>query len=181
LSLVIRIQKLFFSISILLCLSGHGQTNQTQKTDSLVKKLRKEFQAINSDTTLKTVSLEDDEFMEEATDGGGELSGFLKNKSLVKIVEHVGISHGNRTREFYFKDNKLFFVFSKFESFMQTNNGLDLSKLKTSFEGRYYFNNEKLVTRKTKGENSLGAEPLNGKELVDLAKKNSNLLSKKKP
>ena len=179
--MVIRIQKIFFSISILFCLSGYGQTNQTQKTDSLIKKLRKEFQAINSDTTLKTILLEGDEFMEQATDGGGELSGYFKNKSLVKIVEQVGISHGNRTREFYFKDNKLFFVFSKFESFMQTNNGLDLSKVKTSFEGRYYFSNEKLVMKKTTGENSLGAEPLNGKELVDLAKENSKLLSKKKP
>jgi len=115
--------------------------------------------------------------------GGGELTGYYKKDSVVKIVEWIGLSYGNRTREFYFKENKLFFVYEKFESFVHNDktNELDLTKVKTTFEGRYYFNNKKLIDQKNSGkrtfeENESGME----EELQTSAEENINLLNKKR-
>jgi hypothetical protein len=140
-------------VLLFLLISGlalHGQTRQ-----DINKNIRKQFQEINADTTLKKMSLEDEEFLENVPDGGAELVGFFKGDLIVKVSEWIGLSYGNRTREYYYKHDKLFFIFEKFESFVQNKNGeLDHGKVKTSFEGRYYFDNEKLVEQKISGKRS---------------------------
>src|ERR1700730_4262101 len=98
----------------------HFPANSQVKSD-LIKIIHKDFQSINADTTLRKVELEEDEFLENTPDGGGQLIGFYKENNLVKIFEWIGLSHGNRTREFYFNHNKLFFVYEKFESFVVNN------------------------------------------------------------
>src|SRR5437762_989578 len=169
-----KVQKLILSILIVSCLSSYGQT-----TDVIIKKTRSDFKMINSDTTLKKITLEDEEFSEHATDGGGELTGYFRNNSLLKIVEWIGLSYGNRTREFYLKNNNLFFVFEKFEAFLETDSGLDHLKVKTIFAGRYYFNNGKLISEKTSGENKL-ADKTSAQDLLDQTKDYIKLLNKKK-
>jgi len=169
-----KIQNFILYILIFSCFTSYGQT-----TDVVIKKIRDDFKIINSDATLKKITLEDEEFLEHATDGGGELTGYFRNNSLVKIVEWIGLSYGNRTREFYLKNNDLFFVFEKFEAFIQTDSGLDHSKVKTIFTGRYYFNNGKLISEKITGENKL-ADKTSAQDLLDQTKDYSKLLNKKK-
>jgi uncharacterized protein YuzB (UPF0349 family) len=125
-------------ILVFLGLSSYGQTKE-----QIIRNIRQQFQSINSDKTLKKVSLENEEFLENMTDGGGELTGYFKKDSLVKIVEWIGLSYGSRTREYYFRDENLIFVFEKFESFIETRDGLDHSNTKITFEGRYYFDKKK--------------------------------------
>jgi hypothetical protein len=43
-----------------------------------LKRSEKIFAEINADTTLKKISLENEEFLENVPDGGGELTGFFK-------------------------------------------------------------------------------------------------------
>ena len=172
-----------FTQIIFILLLNACTTAQAQASADIIKTIRKDFQAINSDSTLKKISLENEEFLENMTDGGGELTGFFIKDSIVKIVEWIEISYGNRTREFYFKNGKLFFVYEKFDSFIlnKAKDGLDLTKTKTSFEGRYYFNNKKLIAKKITAkrpfENNSGDI---SNELLKAASENIKLLTKKK-
>src|ERR1700752_4941469 len=109
---IILLFLLIFSLAI------YGQAHE-----DIIKNIRKDFKAINTDTTLKKISLENEEFLENVPDGGGELTGFFKADSIVKITEWIGLSYGNRIREYYYKHDKLFFIFEKFESFVQTKKG----------------------------------------------------------
>jgi hypothetical protein len=161
----------FLSLSIL-SLVVHGQTHQ-----DIIKTARKQFQEINADTTLKKISLDSEEFLDHVPDGGGELTGFFKGDSIVKIAEWIGVSYGNRIREYYYKQDKLFFIFEKFESFVEKNGELDHEKVKTSFEGRYYFDHEKLVEQKISGKRAFENNATDIlKELQQEARDNFQLL-----
>ena len=168
-----KIVLLFLLIS---CLTVHGQ-----EREDIIKKIRKDFKDINADTTLKKISLEGEEFLDDVPDGGGELTGFFKGDSIVKIAEWIGLSYGNRTTEFYYKEDKLFFIFEKFESFVEKNGELDHGKVKTSFEGRYYFYNDKLVEQKISGKKPLDDNSMDiSTQLQKEAKDNFQLILNKR-
>jgi hypothetical protein len=167
-------KAILFFLIILFSGNSNGQTEA-----ELIKVIRKDFRAINNDTTLKKKTLQNEEFLDNMTDGGGELTGYYKNNGLVKIVEWIGLSYGNMTREFYFSKSQLFFVYEKFESFARddTTGEADLSTTKKTFEGRYYFNNNKLIQHKTSGKRTVDdGSPGIVKELQHAAKENIKLL-----
>ena len=145
----------FVFLGTLLLSVSFAQTKQEQ-----IKIIRKKFEVINKDTTLKKVVLENEEFLEDMTDGGGELTGFYKGKEIKKIYEWIGLSNGISIKEFYFDKGQLIFVFEKFDSFVfdDKRNELNHNKSKTIFEGRYYFNDRKLISKLTKGDKSLAAQ-----------------------
>lgn len=169
---------LFYFVLSFIGIHSHCQT----KTE-LINTIREDFRAINSDRSLTKETLDNDDFMEHVTDGGGSITGYFKNDSIVKIVEWIGLSYGNGTREFYFKKARLFFVYEKFQSFVvnDTTGEMDHDAVKTSFEGRYYFNKDKLIEQKTTGKRVFEDESADiVKELLASAAENSNLLIKKK-
>ena len=131
---------------------------------------------------MRKVTLEIEEFLTNMTDGGGELTGFYKNKEVKKIYEWIGLSNGISVKEFYFDKGQLIFVYEKFDSFVfdDKKNEFDLTKTKTIFEGRYYFNNEKLFSKSTKGNKGLAArEETTERGLIERANENLEVLSKK--
>jgi len=146
----------------------------------IIAAIRKDFQAINTDETLAKKTLSDEEFTENVPDGGCELTGYYKKDSIVKIVEWIGLSYGNRTREFYFKKGRLFFVYERFESFVikdSTEGEIDHSQVTTTFEGRYYFNMDKLIGQKVSGRRTFEEGSVAViKELLNGAKENTRLL-----
>jgi len=153
-----------------------------QTKDEQIKLIRKKFEIVNRDTTLRKVTLENEEFLTNMTDGGGELTGFYKNKEIKKIYEWIGLSNGISIKEFYFDSGQLIFVYEKFDSFVfdDKKNEFDLSKTKTVFEGRYYFSNKKLFSESTKGDKSLAAQgESTGKGLLKSADDNMRSLNKK--
>jgi len=153
-----------------------------QTKDAQIKSIRKRFQHIDSDTTLKKATLENEEFLLNMTDGGGELTGFYKNKEIKKIYEWIGLSNGISIREFYFDNEQLIFVYEKFDSFVfdDKKGEFDLSKTKTIFEGRFYFSNKKLFSKSTKGDKSLAAQDESTeKGLLERASENLEALNKK--
>ena len=166
---------LFLIITVASTSIGNGQNKQ-----EIIKNIRQEFQKINLDKNLIATKVDAEEFMENATDGGGELTGFKRNDSIVKIIEQIGISYGNRTREFYFKDRRLFFVYEVFDSFLENKegDGLDYTKTKKAYEVRYYFNNGKLVEAKFTGKKPMQEDDSNpALELLEDAKEYMKLLS----
>lgn len=153
-----------------------------QTRDEQIKMIRKKFETINKDTTLKKVELENEEFLSNMTDGGGKLTGFYKNKEIKKIYEWIGLSNGISIKEFYFDKEQLIFVYEKFDSFVfdDKKNEFDLTKTKTIFEGRYYFNNKKLFSRSAKGDKSLaGQDESTEAGLIERANENRGALNKK--
>ena len=153
-----------------------------QTRDEQIKLIRKKFEAINKDTTLRRVTLENEEFLVNIPDGGGELTGFYKNKEIKKIYEWIGLSNGISIKEFYFDNGQLIFVYEKFDlfAFDDKTNEIDHSKTKTIFEGRYYFNKKKLFNKSTKGDKSLAArDESTEKILVERANENLETLNKK--
>jgi len=166
-----------FFIGTVIFIVSFAQTKNEQ-----IKLIRKKFEIVNRDTTLRKVNLENEEFLTNMTDGGGELTGFYKNKEIKKIYEWIGLSNGISIKEFYFESGQLVFVYEKFDSFVfdDKKNEFDLSKTKTIFEGRYYFNNEKLFSKSTKGNKALAAQgESSGKSLLESADDNMRLLNKK--
>jgi hypothetical protein len=152
----------------------------SQTKEGVIKNIRQQFQLINADKTLKRVVLENEEFLENVPDGGGELKGFFRHDSLVKIIEWIGLSYGNRIREYYFINGNLFFAFEKFESFVETkNHDLDHSKTKITFEGRYYLNKNKIIDQKITGKRTFDEDSKNiVTKLQDEANNDMKLLKK---
>lgn len=163
------------SLSVFFIISSFAQTKTEQ-----IKLIRENFEAINKDTTLRKVTLENEEFLENMTDGGGELQGFYKEKQIKKIYEWVGFSNGINIKEFYFNDDQLIFAYEKFDSFKYDDkkNEFDFSKTKTIFEGRYYFRNKKLFSFSLKGKkSSVGQDETTEKNLLESAGNNMRLLN----
>lgn len=169
-------KTILVSFLLLFYLSSYCQTKE-----EIIKNIKQQFLLINSDKTLKKIVLENEEFLEDIPDGGCELKGFYKNDSIVKIVEWIKFSYGNRTREYYFNMGILFFTFEKFESFIETKDAtLDHSKIKTTFEGRYYFNKTKIIDRKISGKRTFEENSKNiSKQLQEEANNDLKLLHKK--
>jgi hypothetical protein len=154
-----------------------------QEKTKLVNEIRKEVKAIDSDTTQKKVVLNNEEFLEHATDGGGQLAGFYKAGQLRKIVRWVGLSNGNEIVDFYFKSNKLIFVHDQFNSFVydRDKQTVRFDTTEKTFDGRYYFYNNKLIDQISTGHNRFEDDSIDA-EKTWLAEANDNkkLLGRKK-
>jgi hypothetical protein len=154
--------------------------SSAQTKDQKIAAIRQEFKNINSDSSLKPFTLDDPEdFLGEATDGGGELTGSFKKDDLVKIVIIVGVSYGEKMREYYFKNGKLIFVFETEKDFPRDSTGIKLEKLDLAFEGRYYFDDGKLIYKIEKGKRLI-QEDTSPAELPGEAAKFSKLLKKRR-
>ena len=154
-----------------------GQTNPEQITE-----IRKEFQTINADTTLKKITVENEEFLgDNIGDGGGKLTGFYKKKSIKKIVLWLGLSTGTEIKEYYFKEDQLIFVYEKFNSFEydEKKGQMDYNTSTTTFEGRYYFHNQKLIDKTLKGKNRHDDEVRDPEIFIDQGIEHAKLLNKK--
>jgi hypothetical protein len=117
-----------------------------------VAEIKAQFYAINADRELQTDTFENEEFLEQGTDGGGMLTIWYKNDSIRKIVEWVGLSYGNITTEYYFCSDQLIFVYEKVATFVENKEGgRDLTITKTAFEGRYYIRGNTIIKKTTTG------------------------------
>ena len=95
----------------------------SQNKDAIIKNIRASFQAINSDPALKIVKLENEDFMKEATDAGGSLTGYFKGDNLLKIKLWIGLSNCVRQFEYYFKDGHVFFIYETEDDFPANGTG----------------------------------------------------------
>lgn len=168
---------LILALTLLPFLSS-AQSKATQK-----EAIRQEFKLINSDPALKKLTLKNEAFLEQMTDGGGELTGFYKNGQLVKIVAWIELSDGNKVVEYYFKNGALIFVYGQFNTWVYNakRDEFDHSKTKILFEGRYYFHQQKLLEQITQGYMHADDEPFYKEQnLLTTASQYTRLLEQKK-
>jgi LEA14-like dessication related protein len=57
--------------------SCHGQTK-----NSMINQIKESFVQINNDKTLKTIKLDNEDFTDQATDGGSSLTGFVRGDTI---------------------------------------------------------------------------------------------------
>ena len=81
--------------------------------------------------------------MDESTEGG-ELEGYFINGELKKIVVSYYGEMGKLFEEYYFWNNKLFFVFTQ-DYLYDMPMYMDGSKVEKIDENRYYFSAGKLI------------------------------------
>ncbi len=154
-----KLLKYIFIFFQLLQISNYIYSQDKQE---LIEKIKEEIESIHLDTTLKIITLQNNEFLDHMPEGGGELTGFYKGKRICRIYRSIGISHGVGISEFYYKKNKLIFVREKFNSYVYDDSlgSFDYTKLNTTYEGKYYFDKGKMIHSYIKGNriNSTGSE-----------------------
>jgi len=143
-----------------------GQTNLQ------IVSIRESVQLINTEKGYYIKTLTNEYFTDvknEDSDNGQELKGYYKSGKLKKIVYTIGLSNCMKTYEYYFSDSGLIFMFEKEDDFPIKSNGseLDYTKAIPAYEGRFYFENGKLLQTIIKGKERSG-EPNKDKFTTDL-------------
>jgi len=87
------------------CTLAHAQIDSTY-----IVGVDRRVQEIDAAKDYEIKTLENEEFLEQMTDGGGHLTGFLKDGQLVKMESWVGFSSCVNITEFYFDRGQLVFV-----------------------------------------------------------------------
>lgn len=146
----------FFLLTALLQLFVLGSFGQTK--DFVIKNSRRLYSGINHDSTLKKIKVDEDEFSEESSDGGGDVTAWYKKDTIRKVVIEIGLSWGLTREEYYFDKGQVFFIYETEKSFPVSSDkhSLDPTKLDLNFEGRYYFDRQKLIDIKLKGQRRFG-------------------------
>jgi hypothetical protein len=171
----IRSLILFVAITLFNRQAIFGQTKLEK-----IYHIQEVFTAINKMSNLKTIKLENEEFLENMTDGGGELTGYFKNDTLVKMNEWVGLSYGTIEIEYYFEKGDLIFSYVKEKYFPLTDSTVDRTKLILKFEGRYYYENNEIIAQKNSGSGIWGDGLDNSNPILEDSKKFSKLLLSRK-
>jgi hypothetical protein len=138
--------KIIISILLFLNLAALGQGREDK--EYRLYKIRSIYRAIDTVKGYTVVEIDDsEEFLGQATDNGGSLTGYYKGDSLKKITEWIGLSNRIIENVYYFDKGKLICVKSK-ENRYKVNDStetIDHTKTELIFSGRYYFSNGKFV------------------------------------
>ena len=119
-----------------------------------VRVIQKYVNQIKKQKFEDSVELEEEQFLDNVTDGGGSLIGYFQNGQLLQVKEWVGLSYGVTQRNFYLKKGQLVCVLETEDDFyVDDSSGTDHSVFGQHFRGDYYFTNNKLVDVVTLGHN----------------------------
>ncbi|HAF30776.1 MAG TPA: hypothetical protein DCG75_17170 [Bacteroidales bacterium] len=130
----------------------------SQDTESAIKDIREKFKTINQINSYQEIVLNNEEFLEHMTDGGGHLTGFCRNDTVYKIYTKIGLSFGVHTIEYYYWNEKPIFIYFIEDTYEQKIDsvhgflGFNIDKFEKRFEARYYLQNDSLLEIKKKGE-----------------------------
>src|SRR5882724_3202589 len=155
-------RTLYILALLLFRLCSFAQSNNIK-----INEIRNTVERINNDSGYTIRKLDNEEFLEEMPDNGGELAGYFKNGHLVKIIERIGLSSCVNVTEYYLHDNKLIFTYTKGSEFPYVDSlqTFDQSKLNKTMECRFYFDNNKILKKILNGSTRCGGQPT-----VELAK-----------
>jgi len=163
--------KQILTISLLLMIISCQKQSNNKSTDNSnvikiteqvesesIEKIREHFKWINEQDDFVVSTLNNEDFLDHATDNGALLQGFYKNDTLYKIVEVVGLSSVIMTTEYYFWNNQLIFVYDTEKQFKEMVDdsgnftGLDYSTTELKYESRQYYENENVIKRLKNGD-----------------------------
>lgn len=135
---------------------------QAQIIDSTyIRAIDRRVHEIDAGKDYGIKTLENEEFMEQMTDGGGELQGFVKKGQLVKISAWVGVSSCVYITEYYFEDSQLVFVSAQGLEFayVDSTGSFDPGVQKVTMEGRFYYRKGDAAPELLKGSTRCGGAP----------------------
>ena len=133
-------KKIINFLLFMLCLfSFNIVMNGATKVNSVVQEIRNEKDRTDKEKLVVR--------KEEVDDGPvGEVSYYYKGNVLKKIVSHLYFETGNEYREYYIKNNRVYFIYSKLtstEHVIWTDN----PKVLGIYETRYYFDSNGKIVR----------------------------------
>lgn len=133
----------------------------TYSQDNRIEKIRQTVEKINKDLGYSKKVLDGEAFLEEATDGGGELTGYFKNGELVKISEWIGLSSCIRVTEYYLQSHHLIFTYTQEKDFAYSDSLKTFNPQKQilKMECRFYFENDKMIKNIFNGESRCSGKP----------------------
>ena len=142
-------------------ISGNGEfkgetgfLSQNFDDTVLINQIELSVKTIENYKFKDSIELENEEFLENMTDGGGSLTGYFKHGDLVKIKEWVGLSYGVVQHSFYFSEGQLSYVLETENDFyIDDSFQKDYTRFGQHFRGDYYFANNKLAGMVTLGHN----------------------------
>ncbi|WKV14031.1 hypothetical protein [Marivirga harenae] len=128
---------ILFTITFFVSLSINGQGLHDRHPE--LSKFAKNID--NQLESYKSVILENEEFLENMTDGGGILKGYFSGDKIVKIELWAGVSNGKHEFDYYFKDSELYYIVESFKrySYDVDSDTWDYSKMDQVFHGDYLF------------------------------------------
>lgn len=124
-------------ITVLLVSSTFGQKS-VSKNKKIIE-IRKLYNDINKFSKYRIIKIEDsEELLGEIVDNGASIEGYYNGRKLNKIVEWIGLSNKVIQNEYYFSNEKLFFVYSVESNYKYDENtgSYDYSKSEITFNGR---------------------------------------------
>ena len=133
-------RKIMNFLLFMLCLfSFNIVMNGATKVNSVVQEIRNEKDRTDKEKLVVR--------KEEVDDGPvGEVSYYYKGNVLKKIVSHLYFETGNEYREYYIKNNRVYFIYQKLtatEHVIWTDN----PKVLGISEKRYYFDSNGEIVR----------------------------------
>lgn len=111
---------------------------------------------IDQNESLKSIKLENEDFLDNMTDGGGELIGFYDLTGTIRKIEvTIFISHGVQKYSFYLKEEIPFFIDDNFQQFAwnEKTSTFDYNRFDNGFHGTYIFQDGHLIDHISLGHN----------------------------
>ena len=143
--------KTIFLIYLILTVSSYGQ-NLIEKYPNIEKiKIQ-----IDQNDSLNKIILENQEFLKQMTDGGGELKGFYDQNGIIKKIEVLIFqSTGIQEYDFYLKDENPVLIIDRFKQFAwdEKLNQIDYNKFDGGFYGTFIFRDNHLIDHISVGHN----------------------------
>lgn len=117
----------------------------------LIKNIQYLVRKTDQQNFTDSIELQNEEFKDNMTDGGGSLTEYFHDEKLVEVKVWGGLSWGVMQNIYYFKYEKLMYVLETEDEFHVDSTGIDHSKFDVHFEGNFYFDNNKLFDQITLG------------------------------
>ena len=143
--------KFLILITLLFSFSSFGQ--------GLIDKypeIKKEKIKIDQSDSLRTITIENEDFLENMTDGGGKLKGFYNTQKIIRKIEViVYLSYGIQEYDFYLKNETPILIQDRFRQFAwdEESDSFDSNHFDVAFNGTYIFQNSHLVDLISLGHN----------------------------
>ena len=118
--------------------------------------IKKEKIKIDIDKSLSSITIENEDFLGNKTDGGGKLTGLYNTqKNIRKIEVIVYLSYGIQEYDFYLKNEISILIQDRFRQFAwdEDSDSFDYNHFDGAFIGTYIFQNSQLVDLISLGHN----------------------------
>lgn len=176
----LNVEKIITTLLLIVVVNVSYAQTLAQK----IATIRAEVQKINNSSGYNIKTLSNEEFLDEMSDGGGELQAYYRNDELVKIVEKIYLSSCINITEYYLKSGILIFAYVQGKQWYYNEklNEFDPKRTTLNMESRFYYENSQLINSILKGQNKCSGQPNSewAKNYVDNLKLHQQKLSIKK-